>query len=145
MSWLDLHPCDKYYDTKHLGRKAFIWLYPSPSQSISREVRPELQQARKLEARTKEEHRLLASSPRTAQPAFLSNPRPLVPQQCFSQWAGPFNIGNQSRKCSTGLSTGQSDGAMFPIEAPPSQMTVAPGKLTNTKLPITPCLNEGGE
>lgn len=92
-----------------------------------------------------EEHRLLASSPRTAQPAFLSNPRPLVPQQCFSQWAGPFNIGNQSRKCSTGLSTGQSDGAMFPIEAPPSQMTVAPGKLTNTKLPITPCLNEGGE
>ena len=41
------------------------------------------------------------------------------------QWAGPFHSNHQSRKCTTGLPTGQSGGDIFSIEVPSSQMTLA--------------------
>lgn len=92
---------------KHWGRKGFILLIILRSHTLSlRGVRVRFQD-RNLEARTQikamEDWYLVA----------------------HSHWAGLFLINHQPRKCTTGLLTGQSDGDVFSVEEPCSNMTVA--------------------
>lgn len=55
-----------------------------------------------------------------------------------SQCSGPFHINNQSRKCTTGLHTGQYDEDIFSIEVSSSLGTPAWVKLTCSLLALYP-------
>lgn len=60
-----------------------------------------------------------------AQPAFLQHPGPPAQEWHCPRYAGPSYIDYQSRKGTTGLSTGQFGGGIFSGKGPSSKMTIA--------------------
>jgi hypothetical protein len=63
----------------------------------------------------------------------------------FPQGDGPVHINHQSRKCTTGLPTGQSTGGIFTTELLSSQMTIVGSRphIRRYKMALTSCVLSG--